>query len=50
MELQDVKITLKNYLTELKCELTGWDKSIPIETVKKWIKKVDAKIIKRIEG
>lgn len=49
MELQDVKKTLQALMTELKCELTGWDKSIPIESLKHWVKKVDTKIIKRIE-
>lgn len=49
MDLQAVRRLLQLYLTELRCELTGWDRSIPIDTVKTWIKKVDARIIKRIE-
>ena len=49
MELQEVKKTLQLLMTELRCELTGWDKSIPVEALKGWIKKIDTKIIKRIE-
>lgn len=49
MELHEVKVMLQMYMTELKCELTGWDQSIPVEALKKWIKKVDDRIIKRIE-
>jgi hypothetical protein len=49
MELQEVKKTLQLLMTELRCELTGWDKSIPVEALKGWIKKVDTRIIKRIE-
>jgi outer membrane biogenesis lipoprotein LolB len=50
MELQEVKVRLKIYMTELRCELTGWDESIPVETLKNWIKKVDDRIIKRIKN
>jgi len=49
MELHEVKVMLKLYLTELKCELTGWDKSIPVEALKNWIKKVDTRIIRKID-
>ena len=49
MDIQDLKGLLKLYITELKCELTGWDKSIPIESVKSWVKKVETRIIRKID-
>lgn len=49
MEIQEVKSTLKQLLMELKFELSGWDKSIPVDSLRGWIKKVDMRIIKRIE-
>jgi len=48
MELQEVKKTLSALMTELRCELTGWDKSIPVDALKGWIKKVDTRIIRKI--
>lgn len=48
MELHEVKVMLKVYMTELRCELTGWDQSIPVEALKNWIKKVDTRIIRKI--
>ena len=49
MELQEVKKTLQLLMTELRCELTGWDKSIPVEALKGWIKRVDQRIIRKIQ-
>lgn len=45
MDIMDVKIALKRYIMELKCELTGWDRSIPIEALEKWIKRVERHLI-----
>lgn len=50
IELQEVKRLLQGLVMELRCELTGWDKSIPIDSLKHWIKKIDNRIIKRIDN
>lgn len=51
MTLQEVKKDLEMYFTEIKCQVYagGWGSSIPIVDVKKWIKKVETKLINRIK-
>lgn len=49
MEIQEVKVLLKRYITELKCEITGWKEVMPIKDLKHWIKMVDTRIIRKID-
>lgn len=48
MELQEIKLLLQMFMTELRCEITGWEDCIPLEALKHWMKRVDARIISRI--
>ena len=51
MTLADFKRELQFHITEMKCEVFagGWDKSIPVDNVKKWIKKVEKRVLERIK-
>lgn len=46
MDIQDTTKLLKRYLVELKYEVTGWDHSVPVEVLTKWIKKVERHVIR----